>query len=718
MQKEKSPKINDEIINEVVRLSSHNDELKLKYNDVVNLKKDVINEEKINAIDISQITKYISEKYSSEHNTELFYGLVEAVKCGKNNIVQHMLEQTLTIKTDWVDAIQDCILAMERIVNKPKLSLREEQELVKIERAKRVDATAVRHLSTHTQYIKVVRDDGSVVPSKIMTRNLEEEWAIYENRFLYALLQRMKTFVNKRYNIIMQYAKVKDNTTLSYVSNFKYGSAEIDCRLNVGVKIDKEADDAQSANAKTLKKLQFIKDQIAVLEASQFMRIMKKAKPIYPPIQKTNILKSNPEYSVCYKLWLMLSSYNTVGYSVNIIEKDLPIDNSYFEDVTKIVATSTQVMLVNNKVREAIYAQVRPTKMLKKEFKVKKSVGLTTKIFEDSKAKIKDVHEFYYERMKAMILHLNDLADALSVTSELEIPKSTLFKTVYTQIQKINKEMFDDVLKLENFKDKKYTNSVEDLTEQYDNQKKLCERYKQLKEFKQAEVKKAMADEVSQEKKLKTLASKITKQKQVEKIKEQKAKQAELRQKEREKKKALELERKQKLKQQREEKARLLEQKRQERARLIEQKKQEKLAKEKERLEKLKLKEQLLKQKQEQLIKQQALLQQKAQKEQQQLKQSAVLSKQEEACEKVQPKQAQEQTEQVQKQNTQAQVQIKKKSSRARLWHQQQKAKEKQKIKELKKMIREGIKESKNNLLHKGAKNVDKPTTQNGGNKA
>ena len=504
-------------------ISINKSELFDKYGDTLDLKNTETTEDKISAIDISQITKYISEKYSTEHNDQLFLSLLDAIGRGNNKLVQNMLEQSLTIKTDWIDAIQEGIQVIERIISKPKLSLRDERELVKVERAKRVDSVAVRHLSTHTQYIKVIKKDGSVIPSTIMTRNLEEEKAIYENRFLYALLQRMRSFVEKRYNIIVDYAKVKDNTVLSYVSSFKYGSAAIDYKLNIDVKTDKELTQAQADNTELLKKIKIIREQILALESSSFMKAMKTAKPVYPPIQRTNILTSNPEYSLCYKLWMMLSSYNTVGYSVNIIEKQLPFDGNYFEDLTKIVATSAQVMLTNNKVREAIYAQVEPSKAVQKEFKVGKNVSFLTNVFNSKyQGKNKDVNDYYYERMKSMILHLNNLADALAITSESEVPKKALFKNIYTQVQKLNNDMYSDILKFEYLENEK--SDADKLEIKYRMQKKLCERYTQLKQLKEDEAQKATLKEQAQLKKLDTLYTRLQKKKQAEQIKAEKAK--------------------------------------------------------------------------------------------------------------------------------------------------------------------------------------------------
>lgn len=600
-------------------ISTNTNELLAKYNDVVDIESEGVDEQQIKAIDISQITKYISEKYSNGHDNELFINLLDSIGRGNNKVVQNMIEQTLTVNTDWIDAIIDGLNAMERIVLKPKLSIKDERDLVKLEKAKRVDAVAVKHLSTHTQYVKQIREDGFVVPSKVLTRTLETETAIYENRFLYALLLRMKAFVGKRYDVIVEHAKVKDNTVLSYSSSFKYGRAEIDCRLNVGVKYDKELTKAQADNQELLSKLELVKNRIASLEGSSFMREMKNAKLVVPPIQRTNILTSNTEYSQCYRLWMMLSSYNTVGYSVNIMEKQLPIDGTYFEDLTKIVATSAQVMLINNKVREAIYAQVKPTKVLQKEFKVSKNVSLLTNVFSGKKsAKDKDIYDFYYERMKAMLMHLSDLADSLAVTGENEIPRKALFKTIFNQVQKVNNDMYDEVLKLESLEGKR--DSTDSLEAKYQTQKKLCERYEQLRQLKEMEAKKALLEQNAQYKKLDEIAIRLQKQKQAEKLKAErekalKEKQRLAKQKQQELLKQKELARKQR---ERERKHRHLEQEKQKKAQKLKRERERLMQQKRKAAEQLKQKELLRKQKEKE--KKQKLLEQERLKKELKLK--------------------------------------------------------------------------------------------------
>ena len=486
------------------------------------------NHKLVASTDLKQVYKYISEKYSKSKNRKLFNSILTAIRYGRNKLAQNLFEQSLKINTDWIEAIQEGLLCIEKIVNKPKLSIKDERELVKVERAKRVDAVAVRHLSTHTQYIKIVRDDGTVVPSQIMTRELEEERAIYENRFLYALLQRIKSFVFKRYNVLVKFAKVKNNTSLAYSSSFQFGTAEVDCRFNIDVKTENEVHDGEVDNKEVMKKIEYIRQQIMVLEASPFMQQMKKAKPVYPPIQKTNIFTSNPEYSTCYSLWLILSSYDTVGYSVNIIEKQLPFDNNYYKDLAKLVAASVQVMLVNNQIRDAFYKEVKPIRKTTKEFKVQKSTRFLTNVFESKKqAQTKDIYDYYYDKLKSMILDLTTLSDALSLSAEEGIPKKVMFRSIFKQIENINTQMYVDILKLESEEGKR--DDEDNIQAQIKYQKRIHDRYKQLATLKKEAAHKAKVKEDLQARKLDRLRLKLQrernqKRKEKEKLKKERLK--------------------------------------------------------------------------------------------------------------------------------------------------------------------------------------------------
>lgn len=65
---------------------------------------------------------------------------------------------------------------------------------------------------------------------------MQEDLAIYENRFVCALVQRLVTFVEQRYNDINGKMHMYDITNVNLRSNFHYGESEVECGLFVKMK--------------------------------------------------------------------------------------------------------------------------------------------------------------------------------------------------------------------------------------------------------------------------------------------------------------------------------------------------------------------------------------------------------------------------------------------------------------------------------------------------
>lgn len=68
-------------------------------------------------------------------------------------------------------------------------------------RSPKIGADSVRHLSQNTQFL-APSDDGGVHPTRILNVNTVETYDLYENRFIYHLIQRLLTFVDKRTDVI------------------------------------------------------------------------------------------------------------------------------------------------------------------------------------------------------------------------------------------------------------------------------------------------------------------------------------------------------------------------------------------------------------------------------------------------------------------------------------------------------------------------------------
>ena len=82
---------------------------------------------------------------------------------------------------DWVDEMEFACPYIDIIVRNPKLTLIQEKNVVKVERAKRVNVESVKNLAKNTHYINKVHEDRSVEPKKILEVRNEETFNIYED---------------------------------------------------------------------------------------------------------------------------------------------------------------------------------------------------------------------------------------------------------------------------------------------------------------------------------------------------------------------------------------------------------------------------------------------------------------------------------------------------------------------------------------------------------
>ena len=101
------------------------------------------------------------------------------------------------INTEWIDKIEFTIPYIENIFRNPNRFIINEEEIVKIELARKITVDSIKHLSKHTNLIQDInKDTGDVRPSKILNINKEESYDTYENRLIYTLVQNIKIFIN------------------------------------------------------------------------------------------------------------------------------------------------------------------------------------------------------------------------------------------------------------------------------------------------------------------------------------------------------------------------------------------------------------------------------------------------------------------------------------------------------------------------------------------
>lgn len=216
---------------------------------------------------------------------------------------------------DWVDEIEKACPFIDIIVRRPKIALIREENTVKVEKAKKITVASVKDLSKHTNYInKVDKKTDSVEPKKILDVRNEETFNIYENRFLFTLINDLEKFVAKKEKLLDDF-ELCDEKTLEYAATTLTDTEKV----NIEVKVTSESlptnkiDKNLKEELKKIKlRLKRIKEYIGSWQKSEMYKALVKAKVgfINPPVKKTNITLKNPNFRIAVKLWEYILRYD------------------------------------------------------------------------------------------------------------------------------------------------------------------------------------------------------------------------------------------------------------------------------------------------------------------------------------------------------------------------------------------------------------------------
>lgn len=303
-----------------------------------------------------ELTGYYKQVYGAiEARTQSDdYGkyILNRVKSGQKTVFNKTQTEIRNFDMSFLDTIESVYPAILKIMRDPKKSIRYEEEIVAVEKAKKVNSDTVRHLSSHTQLIKEITKEGDVIPSKVLTTFAEEELAIYENRFIKSLVKRIEMFLERRYEVMKVSLESFETQKLNVNNEFLISGQKVTVSIDVAVKND------LTVNAETTKeqynRLLYIREMIQGLKGTEFMRALAKARDVVPPIMKTNIIMHNPDFKLCYGLWLYLDKVDGIATNIDVKEKSYkytPVLDSDMNDIMALAVTS----FIKNREIDGIY---------------------------------------------------------------------------------------------------------------------------------------------------------------------------------------------------------------------------------------------------------------------------------------------------------------------------------------------------------------------------
>ena len=240
----------------------------------------------------------------------------------KGNDLLEIVRNTCVIDKAWVEKIEEGLPFVEKAIAEERQFIKNEGEVVEIEKIKRVSKESVEHLARHSDLIThLPKGEGEVIPDKIYMVERLSDFAVYENRFLYMLLCYIRDFIDLRLKKIKELGNMyKANTEINRNIHTTTGKIVFEAkyyeesRKDVYSNFDKET-------VKIIERIESCQHIVTSLLAKPLMNIVSKSPMIKPPITKTNVLKMNTKFKNAVALYEYVSSYVGLGYKIEQIKK-------------------------------------------------------------------------------------------------------------------------------------------------------------------------------------------------------------------------------------------------------------------------------------------------------------------------------------------------------------------------------------------------------------
>ena len=436
---------------------------------------------------------------------DFFLRFSSALRAGKNRVYHNVVSQAITLDEGWIDTLENALFSVENIIHNPRRFIIDEELLVDVERAKRITPKTVRHLASNSQFIQSIEPNGDVRPKKLLTTEMNEDLAIYENRFVCTLVHHLVSFVEKRYNELSEKMQVFDQTSVGISSEFDFQGVECKLKLDYSISENPKNQVMLEKTKRTLERVKNLRGRLKILLNTEFIKEVSMKKQVYPPIMKTNLIKMNVDYNTCYKLWLYVSSYQFVGFSVAFENKNLPIENDFYDDLTTVCAMSFQSLFTDNLLNGEEYAAVPFTPLKEKRFRALTAYKFNPSFHADQTEVGEDaINEYYFKALRDELIRATQRSDAVVNEKELEASFSRFFRTV----AKINNEMYRDLIEKDAESEeaaKKQTTPIQKRDAALMKQKMLLRRLRLLSSLKRDELEKALKQEAREQIKLEKL---------------------------------------------------------------------------------------------------------------------------------------------------------------------------------------------------------------------
>ena len=239
---------------------------------------------------------------------------------------------------EWLELMENTVMYLDNILRNPNRFIINEEEVVNVEKARRVTVESIKHLARNTSMIQKIEKNGDVKPSKILNINKDENYNTYENRVIYTLIKNMQMFIAMRKKDLITKSFTKDSKKSEYHGSSRVGSEIVDINVSMASKSSVTSEYGRNNDLSVEERISKLELQVADLTRTDVFRMLDKANVarVIPPIKKTNLILKNTNFQYAMKLWDFLQTFidngNKTTKSSATIKENIQVKNM-FDDV-------------------------------------------------------------------------------------------------------------------------------------------------------------------------------------------------------------------------------------------------------------------------------------------------------------------------------------------------------------------------------------------------
>lgn len=248
------------------------------------------------------------------------------------------------VNFEWLDIMEESVQYLDNILRNPNRFIINEEDVVKIELARRVTVDSIKHLAKNTNLIQDIdKKTGDVKPSKILNINKEESFNTYENRFVYTIVQNMRMFLERKKATLVGESSFKSDNQLSYSGKCSMGdeSVGIELKINSNINANNQVVDKNGNNVAA--RIEKMSQRITDLTSTEVYKNLNRLHValVTSPIKKTNVILKNVNFQYAVKLWNYMQEHVNDNSSVETN------DDASYDDTGKLKKYFDESFLLN-----------------------------------------------------------------------------------------------------------------------------------------------------------------------------------------------------------------------------------------------------------------------------------------------------------------------------------------------------------------------------------